>query len=180
MALTLEVPEIPEVFRKSLPAGMKIVRRGERDLLVVEQLFCRHGCNLVTPTVKIHGQNAVCFSIRAGGAQGLVFVDAFWGGHKKLFDFMFAGSERDPVVDAFCPHCKVLLSVEGRCQRPECSSERKIEFYLADASNRILTCARWGCPEHELLVSSLPMEVLENVSRTNFFGEGEEAVLGEL
>ncbi len=41
MTLTLRVPEIPEALRKSLPAGLKIVRRAELELLVVEQLFCR-------------------------------------------------------------------------------------------------------------------------------------------
>jgi hypothetical protein len=168
MTLPFRIPEIPEALKRSLPPGLRLVKRGDAELLVVEELLCPKGCSLITPTVKIHGVNAISLRIRAGEVSGLLFLDAFWGGHKKLFDFMFEGEVRDPVVEGLCPHCGLPMNVEGACTWEGCHSQWMVQFHLPDGASRILACARWGCPGHQLVAEELDKEVLEHVSGINF------------
>jgi len=176
MTLPFRAPEIPAGFRHALPRGIRIVTRGDHEFIVISELLCPTGCSLITPTVSLHGEDAICLKVRAGGTQGLLFLAAHWGGHKKLFDFMFRQGDADPVIEAFCPHCNIPMTVESRCRWPGCHSLKKIEFHLPDPGCRILACARWGCPEHELISAAVPRELLDSVSRINFFGEGEESI----
>ncbi len=104
--------------------------------------------------------------------RGLIFVDAFWGSHAKLYSFFPQSGCADYLVDAHCPHCGVSMMVKRPCSRDDCDSDEGIQFFLPGENSSVTVCAKLGCPDHELLVRGLPSDALEAVSEINFFGHG--------
>lgn len=163
--------KIPREFLKVLPEGMKFVHRHEEEFLVVEQLYCARGHSLMVDSVRIHDEPSISIAVKRAEGAGLIFIDAYWGSHAKLYNFMADPSHPMLYADAHCPHCDVSLVVERECESP-CRSTRGLVFYLPGGENRITVCARLGCPDHRIVVGGAPLKVQEEVSRINFFGYG--------
>lgn len=164
--------EIPVEFLRSLPEGMKIVNRHGREFLVVESVFSPAGTALVTDSVRIHGEPSIRFKARIGDVDGLIFVDAYWGSHAKLFGFLPELGHGDQYVEASVPETGESLMIERTCDVEGCSSTQGIEFQLPGGKNRIHVCARLGCPGHKIVLADLGKPVEETVSGINFFGAG--------
>ncbi len=62
------------------------------------------------------------------------------------------------------------LLTDEACSLPECDCQKSILFHLPGAKNRILVCARLGCPGHLMDISDLPHRLSESVSEINYFG----------
>ena len=168
MTLKLPKQKIPKEFIENLPEGLKVVTKKGNTYVVVEDLRCPKGHSLLTDQVKIHGEPAISFVVRGGNAEGGVFLDPYWGLHTKLFDFMFEKPSANPIVKAFCPHCRASLMIKRKCASPGCGAKEYIEFTLPDGKNRISACAQWDCPEHEMVVTRIPAEVSRAVSKINY------------
>ena len=191
--------KIPREFLDRLPEGMKFIHRHGQEFLVVEEIFCSKGHSLMSDSVRIHGEPSIRIAVgrpdietadeaeRGPGTQttagagdaeappagrGLIFVDAFWGSHAKLYSFFPQTGCADYVVDAHCPQCGVSMMVKRPCGRDECDGDEGIQFFLPGENNSVTVCAKLGCPDHELLVRGLPSDALEAVSEINFFGHG--------
>ncbi len=162
--------EIPYRFLQHLPEGIKFIHKHGKEFLVVEELYCPNHHSLIAESVCIHGQPSVTMKIRLGGQEGLLFVDAFWGSHAKLYSFIPKLDEEQPLVEAFCPTCGVSLLIDETCTYTDCNCEKNIRFYLPGTKNRILVCARLGCPGHLMDISDLPHNLSETVSEINYFG----------
>jgi hypothetical protein len=116
-----------------------------------------------------------------GGETGLVFVDAFWGSHAKLFSFVPVLAGKDAALaDAHCPYCDALMIEARPCPERGCHSEKAILLHLPGGKNKIHVCARLGCPGHVLDVVELPGQVVKAVSGINYFGEGGKGLLGDI
>ena len=164
--MKLQHKQIPEEFLKSVPAGFRHVRREGRDFLVVEQVFCPDGHCLMADSVRLHGEPSIRLQLVTGTASGLIFVDAYWGSHDKLYGFI---PEPGGCGAVSCPECgRSLLVKEEQCS--VCDSPHHIQLILPGGRNRILVCARLGCPEHRLLVDGLAPAIVEQVSGINYFG----------
>jgi hypothetical protein len=168
--MQLKHTTIPLRFLDQLPEGIKFIHKQDKEFLVVEELTCPNNHSLMAPSVCIHGEPSVMMKVRLGGIEGLLFVDAFWGSHAKLFSFIPRLSEEHPLVEAFCPTCGVSLLTDEACSLPECECQKSILFHLPGAKNRILVCARLGCPGHLMDISDLPHRLSESVSEINYFG----------
>jgi ribosomal protein S27AE len=120
-------------------------------------------------TVRIHGEPAVKIRVKIGKREGSFFIDAFWGSHKKLFDFL-PEAEAAAAVEAFCPECGTSLMVEDHCGEAGCGESKYIQLILPGTKNRVLVCGRLGCPGHRLDIQKVPDGVIQKVSGINFFG----------
>ena len=172
---------IPARFARAIPRGFRLVKRQGHDFLLVESVFCPRGHNLVVDSVRIHDEASIKLKVVVGSESGLVFVDAFWGSHSKLFSFVPLVSGKEPVfAEAHCPYCDVAMTVQHRCSQKGCGSEESILLVLPGAKNMIHVCARLGCPGHQLEVADMPHEVVRSVSGINYFGAGSDDVLGSI
>ena len=136
--------EIPKEFLKTLPDGMKFVSKSRHDFLVIEKIYCRNEHNLVDNTIRIHGESSIKLNVQTGVCEGIIFLDAFWGSHAKLYSFIPRSSTMK-ILEAFCPVCGVELTVDNKCTQKKCNSHRSIEMILPDKKSKILSCARLEC-----------------------------------
>jgi hypothetical protein len=171
--MKLAATKIPEKFVRAMPRGLRLVKKGGRDFLLVESAFCPKGHNLVVDSVRIHDEASIKLKIVIRDEGGLIYVDSFWGSHAKLFSFIPLLSGGDPVfVGARCPYCDVSVIEQYACQQRGCDSERSIRLLLPGGKNAIHVCARLGCPGHVLDIVDMPRSVVRSVSGINFFGVG--------
>lgn len=170
--MKLQHNEIPVEFLRSIPEGMKLVNRHGHEFLVVEAVSSPKGTSLITDAVRIHGEPSIRFKAKIGNATGLIFVDAFWGSHAKLFGFLPELGDEDQYVEASVPETNESLMIDRTCDVDGCTCTQGIEFRLPGGNDRIQVCARLGCPGHKIILSDLGEPVAESVSGINFFGAG--------
>ncbi len=168
--MELKHTEIPTEFITHLPEGMKLVNRHGRQFLVVEEALGPNGENLMSEAVRIHGEPSVQLEIQVGDRRGMVFVDAYWGSHAKLYSFQVPELDPPPMVEAFVPHTNVSLMGDYQCDIEGCTSNRGIVLRLPGGQNTTTVCARLGCPGHRIDIATLPKPVIQQVSKLNFFG----------
>ena len=171
---------VPERFRIALPEGIRFVKRHQQDFLVAGQISCPRGHSLMAKVVHIHGEPSISIRLQVGKSEGLVFIDAFWGGHAKLYNFIPDIVSAGPLVKASCPICGVSLIVEDHCAQMTCQCNRAIVFALPGKANKIYVCASLGCPGHHIEISDLPHKVLEQVSKINYFGAQDNDIFMEI
>jgi len=162
--------EIPEEFLKDLPRGVTHITRNGKEFLVVDQVFCPEGHSLMVDSVRLHGRPSIKLGLTFDDASGFIFVDSFWGSHDKLYSFVptpqdLAGIEED----VNCPVCQCSLLV-SHVTCDQCGTSKFIQMLLPGGQNKILVCAKLGCPEHEMVVQNVAAEICEVVSDINFYG----------
>ena len=177
--MELKANRIPDEFKVVVPRGMRLVHRMEQEFLLVESVYCPKGHNLMVDSVRIHGEPSIKLELILGDQKGLIFVDAFWGSHTKLFSFLPKCKEGD-YLEGFCPYCHVSLKEESQCSVEGCESGGALVLHLPSSSGRIHVCHRLGCPGHLLDVHTLPHELSESISGINYFGHGTEDLFGGL
>ncbi len=168
MLINPEKQNIPSEFIENLPEGFKITNRKGAIYVVVDDLRCPNGHNLINDDVRIHGEPAIIFKVKGGGVKGTMYLDPFWGLHQKLFDFMFKGNIPNPLIKASCPECNISLMVNKQCEAEGCTSTEYIEFALPGGKNTIEVCSRWGCPEHYINIGAFPGNVALAVAKINY------------
>ncbi|MCF7941307.1 MAG: hypothetical protein K9M84_06830 [Spirochaetia bacterium] len=177
--MKLKNTQIPHELRQTVPPGFRLEQRGDFEYLIVESIFCRHGHNLLVNSVKIHGEPAIKLHVKIGKSEGVIFVDAFWGSHAKLYSFLPEEVTPTTSVEAFCPVCGTSLMEEYTCREPECDSTRGIVLYLPGDGNTVHVCARLNCPGHHLNIIDVPDAVINTISAINYFGVGAFELFGE-
>jgi hypothetical protein len=164
----------------AIPEGIKFIKKHGKDFLVVEKIFCPKGHNLIVNTVCIHGEPSLKLRVEVGKSEGLVFVDAFWGGHAKLYNFIPDIKSAGPMSKVFCPECGADMIVEDKCRYKGCDSKKAILFRLPGENNKIYVCAKLGCPGHRMDIVDLNKRVSEEVSNINYFGTKADDILMEI
>ena len=168
--------EIPVDLLRKLPEGLMVLSRHGKEYLVVERLYSKQGADLMSETVRIHGEPSIRLGVRIGESRGIIFVDAFWGSHAKLYSFI--PDRTSGVLDeVYVPETGESLLVDRPCEMEGCSCTRSIELHFPEDSGVVYVCARLGCPGHRIVLKELPKSVSERVSRINFIGEGDEEFL---
>lgn len=170
--MKLQHKEIPVEFLRRLPDGIKIVKRHGREFMVVEQVLGPGGEDLISGSVHIHGEPTIRLGVRIGTHEGLIFVDAFWGGHAKLYSFIPETPVENAEVDAFVPDNHASLMIDRTCDVEGCSCKRSIMLTLPDGKSRVYVCARLGCPGHAIDIADLSADISRKISSINFFGAG--------
>lgn len=166
--------KVPREFLEMLPDGMKFIHHHGKEFLVVEELACSKGHSLMEESVRIHDEPSIKIAVERPNGLGLIFIDAFWGSHAKLYNFMPAPDEKVTFAAAHCPTCGESLVVDRPCGRMECDSQRSFKFHLPGHENVIYVCSKLGCPDHSIVVGGLPQRLTRLVSEINFFGYGED------
>lgn len=172
--------EIPSQFRQDMPAGLKLVHKDNQEFILVEKLCCPRGHSLMVDTVRIHSEPSIHIHAAVGHSEGEIYVDAFWGGHAKLYNFIPDVSGKNPLVKASCPVCGTSLLTKSACSFKGCPAHQTILFHLPGAGNRIYVCARLGCPGHRIELAGLPHRISDNLSEINYIGNRAESILLEI
>jgi ribosomal protein L37E len=169
--MKLKHNSIPKQFLSNLPRGVKYVMRNGEDFLVVEQVFCPNGHSLIVDNVRLHGEPSICLNLRVGKTEGLVYIDSFWGSHDKLYNFVpnLKGVSEEKN-DFMCPQCGCSLIVTMKKACTSCGSSRVIVMNLPGAKNKIMACAKPGCPWHKIVVEDISQKYTEIVDEINYFG----------
>ncbi len=168
MLINPERQPIPHEFMEKLPQGFKVANRHGAIYVVIDDVRCPNGHNLITDSVKLHGEPSIAIRVKGGGIKGNMYLDPFWGLHQKLFDFMFKANFPNPVIKAFCPQCNASLMTRKKCETPGCNNDEFIEFTLPGEGNSISVCARWGCSEHSITIGTIGNEASEGVKKINY------------
>lgn len=178
--MKLPTRAIPAEFTKSIPKGLRMIKRADDDFLLVESLFCPRGHNLIVDSVRIHDEASIKLKARINKTEGFLFIDSFWGSHAQLFSFIPRVEEnKSAYVEAFCPYCNISLIEHYACTHDGCDSQRSILMLLPGSKNQIHVCAKLGCPGHVLEIKDLPRELVNTLSNINFFGVGAHDYFGD-
>ena len=179
--MNLMAKKIPDEFIRAIPRGFRLLTKQGHDFLLVESLFCPKGHNLIVDSVRIHDEASIKLKVVINREPGLLFVDAFWGSHTKLFSFIPKISGHEPVfVEAYCPYCDAAMIERHACAQQGCDSEKSVLLMLPGDKNKIHVCAKLGCPGHTLEIVDLPQKLLRSVNVINFFGAGSEDPFGRM
>lgn len=163
--------EVPVEFLSAMPEGIKYVQKKGKDFLVVEQLYCKKGHSLMAEDMRMHGEPSICIKIKIGLHKGLIYIDAFWGSHDKLYSFLPADSAKRCVTEAYCPECGEPLMIDRKCEDEMCGCHHGIVMLLPGGLNHIVICGRHGCFDHEMVVQELPRNISRKIQEINYFGE---------
>jgi hypothetical protein len=162
---------IPKEFLNHIPRGMKYVMRNGKDFLVVEQVFCPNGHSLMVDNVRLHGEPSICVTLRVGRTEGRIYLDAFWGSHDKLYSFLPDSKATEPEnSDLMCPACGMTLVTVMKKACTTCGSSQLAVLQLPGAQNRIMICAKLGCPWHRIVAEDIAHKYTEMVDDINYFG----------
>ena len=172
----LTYKRVPPEFLREIPEGIKFVNKQGHDFLIVDKVLCPAGHDLMAANVRIHGEPSICLKVNTGESQGLVYVDAFWGGHDKLYDFIPVLSEERTLVEVSCPACGVDMLVEKKCRHEGCISNKAIVMTLPGGKNKIYACAKLGCPGHHIELVDVPEKVSDQVDGINYFGTSADEI----
>jgi hypothetical protein len=177
--MKLTARKVPDAFIQTIPRGFRLIKKKDHDFLLVESLFCPNGHNLIVDSVRIHDEAAIKLKVVINNESGLLFVDAFWGSHAKLFSFVpkFSG-DQPTFVEAYCPYCNVALLERYACAQKGCGSNWSVNLILPGGKNKIRVCAKLGCPGHVLDIVDMPPKVVRSVSVINYFGAGSHDPFG--
>lgn len=167
MQINMFNQKVPQELIDNLPEGLKIVSRKGNIFIVIESVKCPGGHSLASGRVNFHGEPAIHILVKGGGAVGNMYLDPFWGLHLRLFDFMFTGGSRTPIIDAFCPVCNSSLMVQRHCDVPGCGADKFLELGLPQG-NKIHVCAKWECPQHDIMIDTLSPDVTKVIKSINF------------
>ena len=178
--MKLKVTDIPHNLKKMVPPGFRLEQQGEHEFLVVDSIFCPHGHSLLVESVRIHGKPSIMLHAKVGDRdEGVIYIDAYWGSHAKLFSFLPANITEDSIVEASCPVCGVSLMERVPCDEEACTSLDSIALYLPGIGNQVHVCARLGCPGHHIAIADIPHEYEEMISSINYFGASADDLFGD-
>jgi hypothetical protein len=177
--MNLKPTEIPVEFLQAIPAGIKLVSRGGNPYLVMERLEDAAGNSLMDESVQIHGEPSIRVKAKVGKTEGFLFIDAYWGSHAKLYDFIpdFSGGN---TVEAFSPTDGASLMVPWSCPIDGCDETHGIRFNLPGGKNTILVCGKLGCPGHKINISLVDEGISDTLNSINFFGVGDNDWFSDL
>ena len=171
--MELTPKDIPIEFLQVLPEGIKLVSRRGHPYLVLEKAEDKNGNSIIDEMVHIHGEPAVKLKARVGSSEGLLFVDAYWGSHSKLYSFIPDFSSGG-TVEASSPVDGSSLMVPWECPIDGCDEKHGILLTLPGGQNSIIVCGKLGCPGHHINVTQVTAGISESISNINYFGLGEE------
>ncbi len=177
--MELPVKDIPQEFLKSIPKGIRLIKRNQKDFLLVESLFCPKGHELIVDSVRIHDKPSIKIKVTINNESGFLFIDSYWGSHAKLFSSLPpVSADETTYVEAFCPTCNISIIEHFSCPQEGCDSNKNILLLLPGLNNKIHVCAKLGCPGHQLEINDLPHGLVDSVSGINFFGAGVNEIFG--
>lgn len=119
-------------------------------ILVVNELFCPEGHNLVNKRVVFNGHPGILLRVKKGESGGLVALSPVYG--EKCRISVDIQLESGGVYELHCPECDALLPVHSPCS---CGADLVALFLSADRnfSDCIGICNRVDCTNSRILES---------------------------
>jgi len=123
----------------------KVTLSVEEGVIGIRHASCPKGCNLMDPTVLIHGLPSIRLGFSYEGRQGVVRLDPLYGRFENILDWdLPVGS----TVEFSCPGCGESL----RVQNETCQACAGPLFALHLPSGIVEGCLRNGCHYHKLTI----------------------------
>ena len=116
--------------------------------LRIQHACCANGHSLMDSTHTINGYSSIKILIRAGGHEGVIFLDPVYGSFSNVKKFDLP---KETIVEFYCPECQVNMeSREYKCT--ECGSPM-FEVHLPNGG-KVAGCLKDGCHYHLLKLES--------------------------
>lgn len=127
---------------ESLPKGLERLRSG---VIVITQVFCPQGHNLIDPSssARFNGYPGISLKIKGQNEDGIVIVSPIPGDDTRFGATKFAPGEQTEIT---CPVCNVKLPTIQSCGCTDTSS--LIGLFLTEdlqEGNQVVLCNSWGC-----------------------------------
>lgn len=125
------------------------VKVEDEVLIIVTQLFCPNGHNLVDQEDKrFDGYGGIRLLVSDGEREGIVVLSPFHGDRRKEGITFPEGTK----LHLMCPVCRVELPVLANCT---CSGHGELrKLYLTpklEDSHLVAVCDVWGCPRSRVI-----------------------------
>lgn len=120
----------------------------------IKEGACPRGCNLLNDKKLMSGKPAITVELRLRGETSLIHLNPYYGIFEYETDVeMHAGD----VVDLYCPHCKVSLTVPELCGM---CRVHMFAIHLPDGGE-VRACPLIGCRNHRLTIIDLDAQFAE-------------------
>ena len=119
-------------------------------ILVVKELYCPQGHNLVNVRAIFNGYPGILLRVRKGQKSGLVALSPIYG--EKCRISIDIDLESGEMYELLCPQCGIALPVHSPCS---CGADL-VTFFLSadkDYSDCIGICNRVDCTNAKILES---------------------------
>lgn len=136
-------------IRKKRPSEGTGVRLEDQMYVVVTQLFCPNGHNLVgAGSHQFDGFAGIAIRVTDGKREGVVELSPIHGDASKI------GLEfpKDTRLQLMCPTCGVVLPRFARCTCPAGGELRKLFLTTRlDDEHLVAVCDVWGCTRSRVI-----------------------------
>lgn len=137
--------------------GMMIIPNPIKDqpsqaatVLVIKELFCPEGHNVVSGRVVFNGHPGILLKVKKENESGYVALSPIYGEKNRIsIDIDLKDGE---VYDLLCPQCGTALPIHSPCS---CGANMVALFLSSDKdfSDCIGICNRVNCPNAKILES---------------------------
>lgn len=125
-----------------IPNPMRSEIAGKPKVIVIDQLFCPNGHNLISQRVIFSGYPGLLIKVRQDDASGLVALSPFYGEHSRFaLDIDLIDRK---LLKLLCPVCNVEFPVISPC---ECGGNL-VAIFLTKENNFnecVGLCTRVNC-----------------------------------
>jgi len=133
-----------------IPNPVREKHPGAGKSLVVCQLFCPQGHNIISPRAVFNGHPGILIEVRKGDQRGLVALSPIYGSMSRIT--LDIEVQKGEILDLHCPICGVKLPTHSPCN---CGAEM-IAFFTTpdqDYSNCIGICNRVDCINSQIIIN---------------------------
>jgi hypothetical protein len=119
-------------------------------ILVVSQVFCPNGHNLIKPRAVFNGYPGIMVRARKGQKEGIVALSPIYGSRTRIaLDIDIVSGE---IMDLYCPECDTLLPIHSPCS---CGANLIALFQTKDFdfTNCVAICNRVDCINSHILIN---------------------------
>jgi len=118
--------------------------------LVVGQLYCPEGHDLINRRVVFNGYPGILIKVQRGSVTGMVGMSPICGDHARIsIDIDLSSGE---IMEFICPVCGTSLLRHSQCS---CGADL-IAFFtepMVDFTNCIGICSRVDCKNSQILIN---------------------------
>ncbi|PIS30011.1 MAG: hypothetical protein COT43_02720 [Candidatus Marinimicrobia bacterium CG08_land_8_20_14_0_20_45_22] len=133
-----------------MPNPLKSEIAGKKKVLIVDQLFCQNGHNLISKRAIFNGYPGLLIKVRQDDDAGLIALSPFYGENSRFtLDIDLIDQK---ILSLMCPVCGVEMPVISPCN---CGGNL-VAFFLTkecDFRNCVGICTRVNCSNSHIVHS---------------------------
>ena len=139
-----------------IPNPLKSSSDGGEKLIVLGELYCPEGHNLINPQAQFNSHPGIVVDVLKGDNIGMLALSPFYGIKARIA--VGIDLESGEQVEMLCPECGCALPVHSRC---ECGGDLIALFLVAGANftNCVGVCNRVDCVNSQIISNGKMFEL---------------------